>query len=117
MCSTPGLNRTARVRTSCVALGAVYSPGKDLDLGFGIVRDLANDGTTRATAEVPRRFRWFVCHGLGGGTNQVGSCLTEVKLMSWRRRKLTMPSAAVRRERCDPRGRRIPLDSVRKESR
>ncbi|MBI3044674.1 MAG: hypothetical protein HYY78_17790, partial [Betaproteobacteria bacterium] len=49
----------AKARMGYVELGAIYSPGKDLDLAVGIIRNL-NDGavsTTQATAGVTWRFR------------------------------------------------------------
>lgn len=50
---------TARSRAGYVELGAIYSPSRDLDLAFGIVRNV-HDGsttTTQATVGVTWRFR------------------------------------------------------------
>lgn len=51
----------AKVRSNFAELGAIYSPGKDLDLTLGILRASDNDGprTTRhtATAGITWRFR------------------------------------------------------------
>lgn len=52
-------DRTAKARMGYVELGAIYSPGKDLDLAAGIVRNIM-DGvahTTQATAGLTWRFR------------------------------------------------------------
>ena len=56
---TTNPDRTARARMGYVELGAIYSPGKDLDLALGIIRNV-RDGpasTTQATAGVTWRFR------------------------------------------------------------
>ncbi len=52
-------DRAARARMGYVELGAIYSPGKDLDLAFGIVRNVrdGNASTTQATLGVTWRFR------------------------------------------------------------
>jgi hypothetical protein len=49
----------AKARMAYVELGAIYSPSKDLDLAFGIVRNVMDGGarTTQATAGLTLRFR------------------------------------------------------------
>jgi len=52
-------DRTARTQMGYVELGAVYAPGKDLDLALGIIRNVRDGAvsTTQATAGVTWRFR------------------------------------------------------------
>jgi hypothetical protein len=51
----------AKVRSNFAELGAIYSPGKDLDFALGILRSCDNDSprttTHTATAGVTWRFR------------------------------------------------------------
>jgi hypothetical protein len=49
----------AKARMGYVELGAIYSPGKDLDLAVGIVRNIMDGGvnTTEVTAGLTWRFR------------------------------------------------------------
>ncbi len=49
----------ASARMGYVELGAIYSPSKDLDLAFGIVRNVSDGdiSTTQATAGITWRFR------------------------------------------------------------
>jgi hypothetical protein len=49
----------ASARMGYVELGAIYSPSKDLDLAFGIIRNVSDGdiSTTQATAGVTWRFR------------------------------------------------------------
>jgi hypothetical protein len=50
---------TAKARMGFVELGAIYAPGKDLDLAFGIVRNVMDGSTrtTQVTAGLTWRFR------------------------------------------------------------
>lgn len=50
----------ASIRTNFAELGAIYSPGKDLDFSLGVVRwsDDANPGTTRHTATAGLTWRF-----------------------------------------------------------
>jgi hypothetical protein len=50
---------SARARMGYLELGAIYSPGKDLDLAFGIVRNVGDgtSSTTQATLGLTWRFR------------------------------------------------------------
>lgn len=52
-------DRTARARMGYVELGAIYSPNKDLDLAFGIIRNVSDGAvsTTQVTAGLTWRFR------------------------------------------------------------
>lgn len=52
-------DRSAKSRMGYVELGAIYSPGKDLDLAVGIVRNIMDGAarTTQATAGLTFRFR------------------------------------------------------------
>jgi hypothetical protein len=52
-------DRLASARMGYVELGAIYSPSKDLELAFGVVRDVmdGNARTTQATAGITWRFR------------------------------------------------------------
>jgi hypothetical protein len=52
-------DRAARARMGYVELGAIYSPGKDLDLAAGIIRNVGNGDvqTWQATAGFTWRFR------------------------------------------------------------
>jgi hypothetical protein len=52
-------DRTARARMGYVELGAIYSPGKDLDLALGVVRDIMDGDarTTQVTVGLTWRFR------------------------------------------------------------
>jgi len=49
----------AKARMGYVEFGVIYSPSKDLDFAFGIVRDIMDGGarTTQATAGLTWRFR------------------------------------------------------------
>lgn len=49
----------ASARMGYVELGAIYSPSKDLDLAFGIIRNVSDGdmSTTQATAGITWRFR------------------------------------------------------------
>ena len=52
-------DRAAKERMGYVELGAIYSPSKDLDLAFGILREVSDGdaSTTGATVGVTWRFR------------------------------------------------------------
>jgi len=52
-------DRAARARTGYVELGAIYSPGKDLDLALGIVRNVRDGSasTTQVMLGITGRFR------------------------------------------------------------
>ena len=52
-------DRTAKSRMGYVEIGAIYSPSKDLDFAFGIIRNImdGNVQTTQATAGLTWRFR------------------------------------------------------------
>jgi len=52
-------DRAARARMGYVELGAIYSPGKDLELALGIVRNIMDGDarTTQATLGLTWRFR------------------------------------------------------------
>ena len=56
---TTNPDRAARAHMGYVELGAIYSPGKDLDLALGIVRNVwdGNASTTQATLGLTWRFR------------------------------------------------------------
>lgn len=56
---TTNPDRAARSRMGYVEIGAIYSPSKDLDLAFGIVRGImdADARTTNATGGLTWRFR------------------------------------------------------------
>jgi hypothetical protein len=56
---TTNPDRAARARMGYVELGAVYSPGKDLDLALGIIRNVSDGpgSTTQAALGVTWRFR------------------------------------------------------------
>jgi hypothetical protein len=49
----------AKARMGFFELGAIYAPSKDLDLAFGIVRNVMDDSTrtTQVTAGLTWRFR------------------------------------------------------------
>jgi hypothetical protein len=55
--TNPDLAESARM--GYVELGAIYSPSKDLDLAFGIIRNVSDGdiSTTQATAGITWRFR------------------------------------------------------------
>ncbi len=52
-------DRAAKSRMGYVELGAIYSPGKDLDLAVGIIRNIMDGAarTTQVTAGLTWRFR------------------------------------------------------------
>jgi hypothetical protein len=52
-------DRAERARMGYVEIGAIYSPGKDLDLALGVVRNVMDGGadTTQWTVGVTWRFR------------------------------------------------------------
>lgn len=56
---TTNPDRTARARMGYLELGAIYSPGKDLDLALGIIRNVRDGAvsTTQAAAGFTWRFR------------------------------------------------------------
>ena len=56
---TTNPDRAASASMGYVELGAIYSPGKDLDLALGIIRNVrdGNVSTTQATVGVTWRFR------------------------------------------------------------
>jgi hypothetical protein len=52
-------DRTAKARSGYIEIGAIYSPGKDLDLALGVIRGLMDGSanSTQVTAGLTWRFR------------------------------------------------------------
>lgn len=52
-------DRTAKARSGYAEIGAIYSPGKDLDLALGVIRNIMDGSANSAqlTAGLTWRFR------------------------------------------------------------